>query len=61
MKDELKDYYTLHGKTVFVDGLGTEQGEYITTEGGPIIHIDPMNVDAWEKAESIEAFVKTFE
>lgn len=61
MKDELKDYYTLHGKTVFVDGLGTEQGEYITTEGGPIIHIDPMNLDAWQKSESTEAFVKTFE
>lgn len=61
MKDELKDFYAIHGKTVFVDGLGSEDGEYVTTEGGPIIHIDPMNVDAWEKSESIEAFVKTFE
>lgn len=61
MKDELKDYYAVYGKTVFVDGLGSEDGEYITTEGGPLIHIDPMNVDAWQKAENIEAFVKTFE
>lgn len=61
MKDELKDYYAVLGKTVFVDGLGTEDGEYITTEGGPIIHIDPMNVDTWEQSDNIEVFLKTFE
>ena len=60
-KDELKQYFEAQGKKVSIGGLGSEDGEYITVEDGPFIHIDPSNVENWLHEGSIEAFLKAYE
>ena len=54
-------HYEAQGKDVFVGGVGSEDGEYVSVDGGPFVHLDAMTVQAWEEKESEEAFLQALD
>lgn len=58
-REEIREAIFKHyGKRAETGGVGSEDGEYITVENGPFIHLDALTVQQWDEKTSIEQFIE---
>lgn len=50
-------YYNKLGKEIESGGLGSQDGEYLIIEDGPLIHLDALNINQWKENPKIEDFM----
>lgn len=61
VREAITSYYEKLGKRVETGGVGSEDGEYLTVENGPFIHLDALTVHEWQRKTSVEDFLSNLE
>lgn len=54
LKQALKDYFEKNNQPYYFGGKGSQDGEYINTEDGTFLHIDPSTLEEWKSTQDIE-------
>ncbi|MCR1871889.1 hypothetical protein NSA33_01830 [Mammaliicoccus lentus] len=54
LKQALKDYFEKNNQSYYFGGKGSQDGEYINTEDGTFLHIDPSTLEEWKSTQDIE-------
>ena len=58
VRKRITAYYEEQGRKVDSGGLGSQDGEYLLIEGGPLIHLDVSIVRKWLDKTSEEDFIE---
>src|SRR5690625_349404 len=61
VRNEITKYYTNLERKVELGGVGSEDGEYLLIEDGPLIHLDALIVQAWLEKSTTSQFMKELE
>lgn len=61
IKEAVSKHYESLGKKVHIGGIGSEDGEYLSVEGGPFVHLDAITVKAWREKTTVEQFIHDIE
>ena len=61
VRNEITKYYTNLERKVESGGAGSEDGEYLLIEDGPLIHLDVLIVQEWLEKSTTSQFMKELE